>query len=272
MKAAMNAPAAEDPPHQHPAQGQPAPGQPVQGQPVQEQALQDFAGKWRARWPEWSVAEVFVPRAQRGVAVAWAALQQELTDAAWGGTDALPGEAKLGWWMEELQGWRQGRRRHPLGLALQRQDAPWAALAASLPGLRDSRERPGDRGEAFDGLLPLAQACAAIDVSLFDPVPGQLPETAVPAIQSSLLEARLVLQGDAAVPLSVVARAMARPGEGAAVEWSRELLAQWPERFGATVPRRLWTALAHTRLQRGDAARPLSPWTALLAAWRGARN
>lgn len=124
MKAAMNAPAAEDPSHPHPAQDQHAPGPPAQGQPVQEQALQDFAGKWRARWPEWSVAEVFVPRAQRGVAVAWAALQQELTDAAWGGTDALPGEAKLGWWMEELQGWRQGRRRHPLGLALQRQDAP----------------------------------------------------------------------------------------------------------------------------------------------------
>lgn len=237
-----------------------------------EQALHDFAGKWRARWPEWSVAEVFVPRTQRATAVAWAALQQELTDASWGGSDALPGEAKLGWWMEELQGWRQGRRRHPLGLALQRQAAPWQALAAALPALRDSRERPGDRGEAFDHLLPVAEAIGAIDAALFEPVPGQLAEAAVPAIQSSLLEARLVLQGDAAVPLSVVARAMARPGEGAAAEWSRELLAQWPDRGGATVPRRLWTALAHTRLQRGDAARPLSPWTALLAAWRGARN
>ncbi|MFD0324920.1 phytoene/squalene synthase family protein [Lysobacter gummosus] len=243
-----------------------------QEQSSQEQALQDFAGKWRARWPEWSVAEVFVPRAQRGVAVAWAALQQELTDAAWGGSDALPGEAKLGWWMEELQGWRMNRRRHPLGLALQRQAAPWGDLALALPALRDSRERPGDRNEAFDGLIPVATAIGAIDMALFEPVPGQLAEAAVPAIQSSLLESRLVLQGDACVPLSVVARAMARPGEGAAVEWSRELLAQWPARFGATVPRRLWTALAHTRLQRGDAARPLSPWTALLAAWRGARN
>ncbi|MGH8079499.1 MAG: phytoene/squalene synthase family protein, partial [Lysobacter sp.] len=119
----------------------------------QEQALQDFAGKWRARWPEWSVAEVFVPRPQRAIAVAWAALQQELTDAAWGGTDALPGEAKLGWWMEELQGWRMNRRRHPLGLLLQKQNAPWGDLALTLPGLRDSRERPGDRSEAFDSLV-----------------------------------------------------------------------------------------------------------------------
>lgn len=238
----------------------------------QDQALQDFAGKWRARWPEWSVAEVFVPRTQRAVAVAWAALQQEFADAAWGGSDALPGEAKLGWWMEELHGWQQGRRRHPLGVSLQRQSAPWDVLAAALPSLRDSRERPGDRNEAFDSLLPIARAIAAIDAALFEPMPGQLAEAAVPAIVSSLLEARRVLQGDAAVPLSVVARATARPGEGAAAEWSRELLAQWPRRGGATVPRRLWTALARTRLQRGDAARPLSPWTALLAAWRGARN
>jgi len=237
-----------------------------------EQALHEFAGKWRARWPEWSVAEVFVPRAERAAALAWAALQQELTDAAWGGSDAAPGEAKLGWWMEELQGWAQGRRRHPLGLALQRRQAPWAALAAALPSLRDSRERPGDRSEAYDGLRPLADAVAAIDAALFEPVPGQLPAAAVPAIQAALLEARLLLQGDAAVPLSVVARALARPGEGAAAEWGRELLAQWPLGGGATVPRRLWTALARTRLQRGDAARPLSPWTALLAAWRGARN
>ncbi|MFQ6313658.1 hypothetical protein ACLMLE_27050, partial [Lysobacter capsici] len=62
-----------------------------------EQALHDFAGKWRARWPEWSVAEVFVPRSQRATAVAWAALQQELTDAAWAAGDALPGwNAKVG--------------------------------------------------------------------------------------------------------------------------------------------------------------------------------
>ena len=49
------------------------------------------------RWPEWHVAEVFVPRrAARTGASAWFALRQELTDAAWGGSDPRPGEAKLG--------------------------------------------------------------------------------------------------------------------------------------------------------------------------------
>ncbi|MGH8077757.1 MAG: phytoene/squalene synthase family protein, partial [Lysobacter sp.] len=124
-------------------------------------ALETFIGKWRARWPEWSVAEVFVPPAQRTVALAWASLQQELTDAAWSGSDPRPGEAKLAWWQEELQGWALGRRRHPLGITLQRQPAPWAALAAALPTLRESRERPLDSATAFAQLMPLATAAAA---------------------------------------------------------------------------------------------------------------
>src|SRR5262245_47654992 len=113
-----------------------------------DEAVESFIDKWRARWPEWTVAQVFVPAAQRPVATAWASLLQELTDAAWGGSDARPGEAKLAWWGEELQGWVQGRRRHPLGAVLQRLPAPWAQLAASLPALRESRERPRDRDEA----------------------------------------------------------------------------------------------------------------------------
>ena len=69
------------------------------------QALAAFLDKWRERWPEWSVAEVFIPAHDREMAVAWFALLQELTDAAWGGSDPRPGEAKLGWWAEELLGW-----------------------------------------------------------------------------------------------------------------------------------------------------------------------
>ena len=99
-------------------------------------ALQAFLAKWRARWPEWAVAEVFVPAAQRERAQAWFALRDELGDAAWGGQDPLPGDAKLGWWAEELDGWSRGARRHPLGLALQRVQAPWDNLAACLPALR----------------------------------------------------------------------------------------------------------------------------------------
>ena len=70
-------------------------------------ALQGFLGKWEAQWPEWRVAEAFVPAAQRQRAQAWFALREELAEAAWGGEDSRPGEAKLGWWAEELDGWSE---------------------------------------------------------------------------------------------------------------------------------------------------------------------
>ena len=54
-------------------------------------SLAGFTEKWRARWPEWRVAEVFVPVEQRERAIAWFALRQELADAAWGGNDPRPG-------------------------------------------------------------------------------------------------------------------------------------------------------------------------------------
>ena len=98
-------------------------------------ALEAFLDKWRARWPEWRSAEVFVPAPQRAATLAWLALRQELADAAWDGADPRPGAAKLAWWGDELNGWANGRRRHPLGMALQRIPAPWDALASSLPAL-----------------------------------------------------------------------------------------------------------------------------------------
>ena len=109
------------------------------------QALAAFLDKWRERWPEWSVAEVFVPAREREMAVAWFALLQELTDAAWGGSDPRPGEAKLGWWAEELHGWSQRRRRHPLGLALQPRllrGVDWAWRLPALLAARERRRRP----------------------------------------------------------------------------------------------------------------------------------
>ncbi|RPE82045.1 phytoene/squalene synthase family protein [Vulcaniibacterium tengchongense] len=231
-----------------------------------DSALDSFIDKWRARWPEWAVAEAFVPKEQRAVALAWAALLQELTDAAWGGTDPRPGEAKLGWWAEELQGWAQGARRHPLGAALQRRPAPWVVLAAALPALRDSRERPRDREEAFAALAPVAEAVAAVEAALF----AAPDDAAAPAaIGAGLLHARLATSGEAAAPLSVLARAQA--GEGATI-WAAELLQYWPRRAAVSRPRALWAELAASRLRRGDAARPLPAWSALRAAWRGARR
>lgn len=236
------------------------------GAAAPEDALASFIGKWRARWPEWALAETFVPVAQRQTALAWAALQQELADAAWGGRDARPGELKLGWWLEELQGWSQGRRRHPLGQALQRLPAPWAALAAALPSLVETRERPLDYADATSQLDTYAAALAAVDAALF----GAAPAAGDAAVASAgLLHARLAHEGESAVPLGVLARV----GETAATAaWAEELRRHWPAEPAATRPRRLWAALALARLRAGDAARPLSPWRALFSAWRGARG
>src|SRR5690606_34599069 len=122
--------------------------------------------KWRARWPEWQVAEVFLPAATRARLLAWFALRQELVDAAWAGADPRPGEAKLAWWAEELQGWSQGRRRHPLGIALQSLGAPWERLAAALPVLAAARDRAVDLAEARDALPAFAAVVAEIDTVL----------------------------------------------------------------------------------------------------------
>ena len=43
----------------------------------------EFIAKWRARWPEWAIAEVFLPASRRESMQAWFALLQELGDAAW---------------------------------------------------------------------------------------------------------------------------------------------------------------------------------------------
>jgi len=40
---------------------------------------QAFIAKWRERWPEWNIAEVFVPATQRPLIAAWWALLQEFT-------------------------------------------------------------------------------------------------------------------------------------------------------------------------------------------------
>lgn len=248
-----------------------------------------FIDKWRARWPEWAVARVFVPHARQPVALAWAALQQELGDAAWGGSDPRPGEAKLGWWQEELLGWAKGLRRHPLGTLLQREHADWARLAMALPALRESRERPSDRAQAYEQLTDFALAVSAIDHALANPhahtehagdggdprtVAGALAQAgdAATLAAAQLLHARLLAAGEAAVPLQVLARV----GEGDGVAaWAQELIASWPDR--SALPRTsrfraITAALARARLASRRPDRPLSAWNALWTAWKAARN
>lgn len=232
----------------------------------EQESIDSFVHKWRVRWPEWHVAEVFVPKAERAIALAWAALLQELTDAAWGGSDARPGEAKLGWWMEELQGWARGIRRHPLGLVLQKSAAPWSELAASLPALRNSRERPVDADDAEAQLKPFIAAIAAIESELFsDGADGA--DTGADAIATSLLHMRLAHHPGEAAPLQTLAQV----GDNAAVvSWARQLAGRGSMQ-GATRPRRLWAGLALARLRRGEAVLPVSAARALWMSWRAAR-
>jgi hypothetical protein len=238
-----------------------------------QQSIAMFLDKWHARWPEWSVAAVFVPRAQRELAAAWFALRNELADAAWTGQDPRPGEAKLAWWAEELQGWEQGRRRHPLGIALQRQRASWISLAASLPALLGSRERAKDAQEAVAILEPFAEAVAGISASLFTGASTPAPARSVVI---GLLAERVLTGEDAAVPLQVLAGLPGQAPQAAARAWGRELLGRWPPPHEGAAPGRIHAAMVRERLRRyaaGDGpSRPLSNWRALFTAWRAARS
>ncbi len=229
-------------------------------------ALEAFLDKWRTRWPEWRVAEVFVPARQRAATLAWLALRQELADAAWEGADPRPGAAKLAWWNDELLGWTQGRRRHPLGLALQRVAAPWEALAAALPVLEAAREMPLASGEGVaclhSTLSPFAAAAAGVSAAIameadraVEPVAGATPHGAVAATLAA-------------------ARALARDGDRDA---AKTLLGAWPSRPAGTRADRIFAALAGERLRAllaHDGHRNPAPsqWHALWAAWRAGRS
>ncbi|MGY0504146.1 phytoene/squalene synthase family protein [Luteimonas sp. e5] len=115
-----------------------------------------FIDKWRRDWPEWGIARVFVPPAQRELAEAWFSLLREWTEAATTAEPA-PGLAKLAWWQEELRGWAKGARRHPLGAVLQHRQADWAALADALP-LLARREEGGD-ADALTRLASVIEGC-----------------------------------------------------------------------------------------------------------------
>lgn len=215
-------------------------------------ALDSFLAKWRAQWPEWAVAEVFLPPPQRQRARAWLALRGELTEAAWGGDDPTPGAAKLGWWEEELAGWSRGARRHPLGLALQKLPLDWPLLAAGIPALRASRSPEGDRGQSLRGLAPFARAQAVLSAQLFETMP---PASTQPMAEALLAEWVLHLPGRGV------------PAAGTDVP---SLLALPPLRE-APRAERIHAGLVRARLARA-ASGPLSAPVALLASWRAARG
>lgn len=223
-------------------------------------ALDAFLDKWRARWPEWRIAEVFVPARERAATLAWLALRQELADAAWEGADPRPGAAKLAWWSDELHGWANGRRRHPLGIALQRVPAPWGALADALPALAASRDAAaGGPARLRDALAPFAAEAAAVSRAIAD---GGSAAAGMDAHAGALA---------ASLPAM---RSLA--GEGAP-DAARALLADWPVCPAGTRADRIFAALACQRLEglarAGNEQRSgHSPWRTLWTAWRAGRS
>ena len=234
-------------------------------------ALEAFLDKWRVRWPEWRIAEVFVPAHQRATTLAWLALRQELADAAWDGADPRPGAAKLAWWNDELRGWAQGRRRHPLGLALQRVAAPWDALAGALPALEAARDAPLQPGEGLASLhaalAPFVVAAGAVSAGVVSSAaPADADRAAAPVAGES--------PGNALAATLSAMRALVRDGDP---EAAKALLDAWPPRPAGTRADRIFAALARERLRAlraHEGHRNLAPshWHTLWAAWRAGRS
>ena len=222
--------------------------------------------KWRTRWPEWRVLEVFLPEGQRRVAVAWFALLQEFEDAMNVAGDPLPADAKLGWWGEELRDWSGRRSRHPLGRLLEPLGLDWNPLAAALPLLVQARSRPLDQDSGAATLQPLAAAIALLEAQIFGQPRGARGQA---AILARLQAARVEAGTEDAVPMRIGG------GAGTRGAWTRRLLQDWPRREAGTLPRRLFSALARARLQRapdGAPRAPLRPLVALWLGWRAARH
>lgn len=212
---------------------------------------ESFIAKFHERWPEWGVAIAFIAPAEREALEAWLALLQEFADAAWGGSQAAPGLAKLAWWQDELLGWSRGARRHPLAQRLRAQSVDWAALGHALNVLPATREgAPEALGHT---LAPLAEALAQGEARLAGEPVGAEDATLLLAV---LLGERALRHGDA--------------------DEARRVLASWPRARGAgSRGRRIQAELLRRRLLAlagGRAPQSLAAWRALPMAWRAARG
>ena len=238
--------------------------------------LDSFLGKWRQRWPEWRVAEAFLPPGLRDTATAWRSLRQEFADAAWAGADPRPGEAKLGWWVEELQGWSKGAHRHPLGRVLQARDAPWARLGAALPALADSRARATDFEEARSHLHGYARALADVSAAL-EPASSHDHDAFAGTLANAVIAQRLLDGDPGSVPLQANAQLGPEAGEPRLRAHAAALLLEdwtWPD--GLPRAERIHLALLRARLRAlrdgHPGSRALAGWRTLWLAWRAARH
>lgn len=230
-------------------------------------ALDSFLDKWRARWPEWSVAEPFVAPAQRARTVAWFSLLQEFDDMLNTSGDPLPADAKLAWWGEELRSWAVQRSRHPLGRVLEPVRAPWVALADALPSLVQARAVALDPAAAENALAAYSAAVAAVESVMFEDRPRAGADRAV--LRQTLAQ-RLFDAGVAGVPRSL----LDQDATLASRRWAGELFGRWPLRVPGPRPRRIWAVLARARLQAQASGNPIeaTPVRTLLRVWWAARG
>ncbi|MDR2871743.1 MAG: phytoene/squalene synthase family protein [Xanthomonadaceae bacterium] len=232
-------------------------------------ALDNYLQKWRRRWPEWQLAELFVPQGQRELAVTWFALLQEFDDAFNISGDPLPADAKLRWWREELHAWEGQRSRHPLGRRLGEITAAWSGLAQSLEDLPHTRDRDHDIDAARVGLQRYARAIAAIEAVLF-------PDT---ESRNDIAEG-IVMQTLAVRCMSLVApMTSVDSSNGSGSEEDRmssvsmqkdragKLLRHWSEHAG-TLPRRIRSVLVWQRLGRFAAGERRYAHGSLSMLWR----
>ncbi|KAF1015778.1 MAG: hypothetical protein GAK31_01255 [Stenotrophomonas maltophilia] len=236
-------------------------------------ALDSFLDKWRTRWPEWSVAEPFVPETLRERTVAWFALVQEFDDMLNTNGDPLPADAKLAWWGEELRSWSAQRSRHPLGRVLEPVRAPWAPLADALPDLVEARGVAVDAAAAERALAAFAEAIAAVEAVLFAETAGQgTPRKgAGRAVLLQTLAQRLQDAGVAGIPRALLA---GEDVSAAPQRWAQQLLKGWAVRVPGPRPRRIWASLARARLAAQAAGKPIEATSVrtLLRVWWAARG
>ena len=226
---------------------------------MSQSALDSFLQKWRERWPEWEVAERFIPQSQHRQVLAWFALLQEFEDIMNISGDPLPADAKLAWWQQELRDWDGQRSRHPLGRLLEPVRAPWAALAETLPALQQARLAPQSLPQGLAMLQAFAAAVVAVERVLFERDADAADDATALAVQWWF--ARVQAGGAAACPANLDEAG-----------WKRQLLKAWPSKPALARPHRVWSRLARLRLQRELAGKPVyaPPLQQLWHSWRAA--
>lgn len=137
------------------------------------ETLHSFAGKWIAAEPELGLALSFLDPSQRAAQAAYACLQREISHAALAIRESDVANAKLGWWLEELQRSKAGEPRHPLTEVLCEwpgfadvSAATWQGIVLAAVELRE-RESAADLATMLAASQPLMQGFAEVEARLF---------------------------------------------------------------------------------------------------------